>query len=203
MSVTERRQERRVRLRPSLTDLFDVLSAKVVWPNLEISNLIDLSFKGASIVRPGLFKAEKTAVVALELELSAGAAGVVDAHVVWTDLDRVGVRFVRVAPESHAALNSYLEPQLIAADLVRVEPELVQASDEFSHWFQSGSASLFVKLDGGRVSRAQVDLKDSTVAFARGARLKTISREERRALLLLSQMDKPGLPMEEFLRTLA
>ena len=57
-------------------------------------------------------------------------------------------------------------------------------------------------MDGRSMQKVCVDLDGWLVELVRGQNVAHLEERDQRAILLLSQMDNPELPMEEFLRTL-
>jgi hypothetical protein len=202
--MREQRKYQRARIQPALAEAVTALGASVIWPNLETSYVLDLSYKGAAARRPGLFPVAVQTRAAVELKLGWLEPFRVQTRIVWCTLDGLGMEFIEIPPEGHRAMSEFLDATLIGFLLRPVERALFSRGQNFTHWFQGPAGiHVFVWLNSTRlVDRVNVDLDGNTVQFERGRGGSGPLNERRKALLILSQMDKPGLPMEEFLRTL-
>lgn len=205
MSIQEKRRYARAVLKPGLSEVLSALGAQVTWPNLEISDVLDLSYKGAAVRRPGMFPVAVQTEASIEVRLGLFRPFRVPARVAWANLDWVGLEFGEVPPEGHQAMGEFLDAKLLGTTLRPIEQVFFSPGASFTHWFQGPSGiHVFVWLDSARkIDRVNVDFGHMTVRFDRGMGRHLLSREQRKALLILSQMDKPGLPMEEFVRSLA
>jgi hypothetical protein len=201
----EQRRFPRARVQSALAELISVLRAQITWPNQETSELMDLSYKGFAARRPGLFPLAVQERVTLKVELGASPAFRTEAKVAWCNLDWVGLEVSVLPPEGHAAMHTFLEAKLLGTLLRPIERALVGAGQSFQSWFQGPSDThVFVWTDPqGRIERVQVTLSDQVCEFLREVRVSEPTPLQRQALLVLSQMDKDTLPMEEFVRTLA
>jgi hypothetical protein len=182
------------------------LAAHITWPNLEVSHLTDLSYKGFAARRPGLFPFAAQQVVDVHLALGIMPSFSVRARIVWFNLDLVGAELNELPPEGHLAMADYLDAKLLGSSLRPVQSSVFDKSSTFDFWMQGPSGiSVFVWMKTPLVvEQVHLDLGDEEmVFFAREKKLQLLSPRERKALLILSQMDKPGLPMEEFVRSIA
>lgn len=194
----------RARVQAALAEVIAVLRAQIVWPNQETSELMDLSYKGFAARRPGLFPIAVQERVNIRVELGAAAPFFAAAKVVWCNLDWVGLEVASLPPEGHAAMHVFLESKLLGSQLRPVERALVGTGQSFQYWFQGPSDThVFVWTDPAqRIDRVQVSMENEQCEFSRGVKVPSPGEGQRKALLVLSQMDKDTLPMEEFLRTL-
>jgi len=202
--MIEKRRYPRVQINPSLGEVLAILGAQVIWPNHETSDVLDLSYKGAAVRRPGLFPVALEARTTLQVQLGWLEPFATQARLAWANLDWVGVEFGDLPPEGHAAMAEYLDARLTGDKLKPIERALYAGAQDFTAWFQGPSGThVFVWMDSSRsIERVHVDFGGVPVYFERGGRRAWLDREQRKALLILSQMDKPGLPMEDFVRTL-
>jgi hypothetical protein len=70
-------------------------------------------------------------------------------------------------------------------------------------WLQGSSAThVFIWLEGEIVEKVNVEMDGLTESFHRFQVISEISPSQRRALLVLSQIDKPGTNMKDFLKSL-
>jgi hypothetical protein len=210
MTFKEQRRYPRASVPAGLAEVIQVLGAHVGWPNLEISDVLDLSYRGLAARRPGLFPIAVQETADLRVHLGLLPPFSVRARIAWGNLDWVGLEFLTLPPEGHRAMTEFLDAQLIGCALRPIERAFFAPEQNFTHWFQGpGGVHVFVWLDdGARIERVSVDWGASPIEFSRAAGAHAgasvnWSAEQRKALLILSQMDKPGFPMEEFVRTLA
>lgn len=205
MSFKEQRRYPRVILKSSLAEVIGALSAQVIWPNLESSDVVDVSYKGAAVRRPGLFPVAVQNQADVEVKLGIYPPFQVRARIAWTTLEGVGLEFTEINADGHQAMAEFLDAKLLGRGLKPVEKVFFSPGQNFSYWFQGPSGiHVFVWLNSSRlIDRVNVDFGTETVHFERGHKPSDLSREQRKALSILSQMDKPDLPMEEFVRTLA
>ncbi|MBX3021333.1 MAG: PilZ domain-containing protein [Bdellovibrionales bacterium] len=205
MNFREQRRYPRALLKPALAEVIAVLGAQVTWPNDEASDVLDLSYKGAAVRRPGMFPVAVQNQMPVQVKLGIDKPFEVFARVAWSNLEWVGLEFNEVPAEGHQAMTDFLDAKLLGAAMRPVEKVLFSASSSFTSWYQGpGGVHVFVWMNSNRlIDRINVDFGTESVFFERGQPRVVFSREQRKALLVLSQMDKPDLPMEEFVRTFA
>jgi hypothetical protein len=192
-----------VTVQRALAEVILALQAQVTWPNMEISDILDLSYKGMAVRRPGMFPVGAQQRVELLVELGGAQPFKVDARVAWCNLDWVGLEIYKLSPDGHQALHRYLDAKLIGSNLRPVERVFFGDEQSFQFWYQSPGVHVFIWMNSqGLVDRVSVHIAEDVVELKRGRPAKPFSALERRAFLLLSQMDKPVHPMEEFVRTL-
>jgi hypothetical protein len=197
--MKEQRRFPRVRIEPALAEVFVGLGAEVTWPNQETSTVLDLSYKGVAARRPGLFPVAIANKLRLELRLGDLPNFATSVRVAWCNLDWVGMEFVALPAEGHFAMTEYMDYKLLGAGLKPVERAFFSSGAGFSHWFQGPSGThVFVWMDDhGQMQKVQIDVAGRTHGIARGDR---VGREERRSLLMLTELR--GLPVDDFVRTL-
>ncbi|MGE0526265.1 MAG: PilZ domain-containing protein [Bdellovibrionales bacterium] len=203
-NADEQRRFPRVPLHRELSELLQVLGAQLTWPNLEVSRVLDLSYKGVAVERPGLYPLAAHAQLEVELKLGAQSPFRVLARIAWFSLDVVGLELRTLPAEGHLAMAEYLDVKLAGLGLKAVERAFFSPRHSFQHWFQRpGGLNVFVWREEGcqRINRVVVEWDEATVEFERGKSPGGFEPDRRRALLVLSQMDKPDLPMEEFVRS--
>lgn len=203
MKMREQRRFPRVTVQRGLAELISALDAQVTWPNEEISAVLDLSFKGLAVRRPGLFPVHVQNHVEVLIELGHARGFPAQARIAWCSLDSVGLELMDLSVDGYPVLHEYLDAKLTGHRLKPVERVFFAHQETFHFWYQTPDVHVFIWLnDEGLVSRVSVQFGDESVSLERGRPLNSHSEREKRALLLLSQMDKREHPMEEFIRTL-
>jgi hypothetical protein len=200
----EQRRFPRVSINGQRTELSQILGAQLAWPNLEVTEVLDLSYKGLAARRPGLFPLAVRNEVTIEVRLGMMEPFTAAARVAWCNLEMVGMELKSIPSEGHQAMGEFLDAKLAGTVLRPVERALFSADQNFHIWFQgTGGLHVFIWTDGENViERVVTSLNDRAIEFQRGARVTTSDGDQRRGLLILSQIDVPGLPMEEFMRSL-
>ena len=202
--MKNKRRFRRVTVQATLAEVFPMLGAQISWPNHETSEILDLSYKGFAVRRPGLFPVAVQQRVLIAVELGGVPTFTLEARIAWCYLESLGLDVAGFSAEGHAAMSFYLGAKLLGSKLRPVERIFVAKGQSFQYWYQAGDTHVFVWMNAQkRIERVDVSFSGEVVALNRGDRLEQPSANERRALLLLSQMDKDSLPMEEFVRSLA
>lgn len=203
MKMREQRRYPRVHVQRALAELISALDAQVTWPNEEISDVVDLSYKGLAVRRPGMFPIHVQNQVTVTIELGRTRRFQAQARVAWCSLDGVGLELADLPAEGYYLLHEYLDAKLTGARLRPVERIFFGPEETFQFWYQTPGVHVFIWLnEQGLVNRVSVQLGEDAVNLERGRRLNGLSVREKRAFLLLSQMDKQEHPMEEFVRTL-
>jgi hypothetical protein len=201
--VKEQRRFPRVQFSKTLAGLSPDLQAQISWPNHEISEIVDLSYKGMAVRRPGLYPVNVQQKAEIEVALGHLPAFRTSARIAWCNLDWVGLEFASLPADGHLALRDFLDAKLVGTMMKPVERMLVHDGESFQYWYQGpGQTHVYVWMSAGRVERVNVDMDGKICEFARGQPRLRLKAADRRALLVLSQMDKEGLPMEEFVRSL-
>lgn len=204
MSFKEQRRFPRVQVRPALAAALAEFGALVIWPNFETSEIGDLSYKGFAVRRPGVFPVSIRQTVDMECVLGGQKAFKVTARMAWANQEWVGFEIQSMAAEGHLAMREYLEAKLLGSGLRPVERAFIAANENFQYWFY-GPAQTHVYVWTNplqQIERVQVDMAGQVAEFHRGQPSLKLDSAEKRALLVISQMDNPDLPMEEFVRNL-
>ena len=203
MTSVEKRRFTRVQVPRALADKLPAFRAQITWPNLEMSDILDLSYKGMAVRRPGLFKLENQAEIVISAELGNLKSFRVPVRIIWSTLSSVGLDIRELGPDGHLAMHDYLDAKLVAAQLRAVQREFVALDETFEFWYQTAGVHVFIWMSHpGQVSRVAVQMGEELTQMVRGRPVRLETSRERQALLLLSQMDRPEHPMEEFVRSL-
>jgi hypothetical protein len=199
MNTSEQRRFPRLRIRRTLAHLVSDLNAQAVWPNHEISDLADLSYKGMAVQIPGVFSLGIHDWVTFTLELGKNVPFTLMARVVWRSQDLAGLEMLDVPPEGHNILGRFLNDQLMGAALKPVQVNLVNKGESFAKWYQGPGLNVFIwQAADGTVEKVQVEFVDEMVELNS---TKVIDRDlERRAILVLAHLSSDVLPMENFVR---
>jgi len=201
--LKEQRRFPRVHVSKALAGLVPDFQATLAWPNLETSEVVDLSYKGLAARRPGLYPIGVQQRLQVEVTLGRLPAFQVAARIAWCNMDWVGLEFPSLSPEGHFSLREFLDAKLVGTAMKPIESAFVNGSENFQYWYQGpGQTHAYIWLSGGAVERVQVDMGGLVTEFVRGQPSLNLKPSDRRALLMLSQMDKEGLPMEDFVRSL-
>lgn len=203
MHPENKRRHPRVRVQRTHAEVMRALGGHIVWPNLETSDILDISLKGCAVRRPGVQPITPGHVVQVDFELGLEPAFTAKVRVAWHSGDRVGLEVDVLETSGRLVLDGYLSAKLMGSSLKAVKRSHCSAGEDFHHWFQGPKDThVFVWLDTvGRVDRVRIDKEGAVYEILRGGRFVKPSRGERSALLLLSHMDNSGLPMEEFVRS--
>ena len=204
MSGNEKRRFPRVQLNRAMSELTASLGGEVIWPNFETSQILDLSYKGLAARRPGIMPVNAQQSVDIEVELGQVWKFKTRARIAWANMDWIGLEFFELPAEGHIAMSEFLDAKLIGQELKPVDREFFSPQSTFTGWFYGpNGVHIFVWLEKERgLIRVSVDFDGRVVDFTLGRKWDTGDPLVRRALLVLSQMDKTGLPMEEFVRKL-
>lgn len=201
-TVKEQRRFPRVTIPRALAEVILALQARVTWPNEETSDILDLSYKGMAVRRPGLFPIAVQQRIRLSVEFGGHKPFAANVRVAWCNLDWVGLELLEFTAEGHQVLHEYLDAKLVGASLKPVERVFFGEGQTFQFWYQAPGVHLFIWLNSqGLVERVRVHIAEDVVELDRNRAVKKFSARERRAFLLLSQVDKREHPMEEFVRT--
>jgi len=201
--MKEKRRFPRAHVSKALAGLVPDLQAQVTWPNHETSAVVDLSYKGMAVHRPGLYALVAQQKVEVEISLGSQPPFAASARIAWCNQDWIGLEFQALPAEGHIAMRGFLDAKLVGTALKPVERVFVNSDEDFHYWYQGpGQTHVYIWMAGQDVERVRVDLDGSVTEFVRGQPRLRLKPVDRQALLVLSQMDKEGLPMEEFVRNL-
>lgn len=199
----EPRRFPRVHVSKTLAGLVPDLQAQITWPNHETSEIVDLSYKGMAVRRPGIYALGAQQKVQVEVGLGRLPTFMTSARIAWCNVEWVGLEFFTLPADGHFSMREYLDAKLVGTAMKPVESALVNGRENFKYWFQGpGQTHVYIWVSGAAVERVSVDMDGKVAEFVRGQPRLKLRANERRALLVLSQMDKEGLPMEEFVRSL-
>ncbi len=200
----DQRRYPRVQVQTEIAECRGELAAQMTWPNLEMSSITDLSYRGAAALRPALFPFAAQQMVELHVALGLAPSFKTMARIVWFNLEMVGVEFNDLPPEGHLAMTEYLDAKLLGQSLRPVQSQLIHGGVTFDQWLHGpGDTSVFVWMKNPvLIDQVHVDIGDQAVQFVRDRKITSLTSAQRKALLILSQMDKPDLPMKEFVRSI-
>lgn len=203
MSFREQRRFPRVSITPALAEMSSALSAHVTWPNLETSEITDVSYRGVAARRPGIFEVKLQNEIDIEVTFGVEKPFKSQARIAWTNSDSVGLELKTIPADGHKAMSEFLDAKLAGAGLRPIDRAYISPDQTFEHWYQGSGWDVFVWMNEQRlIDRVMLNSSLRSVEFERGGAVPMEEGDKRKALLILSQMDKHGLPMEEFLRTL-
>lgn len=202
MTFRDQRRFPRVSVRPALVSALSEFGAFVTWPNFETSEVADLSYKGFAVRRPGMFPVSIQQKVAIEAALGGQKPFAVNARIAWANQEWVGLELMSVPAEGHQAMKEYLDAKLLGSALKPVERAFINPGESFQYWFHGPAEThVYVWMNQmHQIERVRVDMAGQAAEFSRGQAEIRLGQVEKRALLVLSQMDNPDLPMEEFVR---
>jgi hypothetical protein len=201
--MKEQRRFPRIQVSPKLAALAGDLQAQVAWPNHEVSEVADLGYKGVAVRKPGLYPVNAQSSADVEVTLGGWPSFRARVRIAWCNMDWVGLEFTEIPAAGHSALAGYLDAKLVGSMMRPVERALISPLTDFQYWYQGPAQThVYVWMSGSAVERVRVDMDGQVAEFVLGQPGLRLRPVERRALLVLSQMDKEGLPMEEFVRKL-
>jgi hypothetical protein len=205
MQNKDQRRFPRVQVQTPFGDVFRFLGGRVFWPNNEVSEVLDLSYKGLAARRPGVFKILDKAVVKLLVELGDETPYECTGRVVWSNKEWVGVEINTLPPVAHISLRKFLDDSLLGQGLRRVDAAHFASGNTFDYWFQGGAAChLFIWLNAQKiVEKVQFDIDGDKLELHRGVKVKNSDVNSTRALRVLSQLKIIELPLESFMHSVS
>src|SRR4051812_45803748 len=96
----EKRKHKRVHFRGDIGQAHRILGAKVIWPNLEVSDVFDLSLKGFAVSKPALVDMKVDALQSIKVELGEKPAFLIPARIVWVKEQIIGLESGDVSAEA-------------------------------------------------------------------------------------------------------
>lgn len=202
MTYQDKRRFTRVQILKNLAGLVPELHAQVCWPNHEISSVMDLSYKGMAVRRPGVFPIGAQQKVVVGVELGGCPSFQADVRIAWCNMDWVGLEFSVLPPEGHQAMTDFLDAKLVGSSLKPVERAFIDKHEKFQYWYQ-GLKQTHVFLwtnSANEVEKVVVDMAGTAVELSKGQKNFRLTPDRRRAILVLSQMDQANLA--EFVRSI-
>lgn len=147
MKAADQRRHQRVHFRRDFGSNDRIVKARAIWPNLEASDVYDLSFGGMAIAKPGLFEFSNDQSVSLSLELGEQPAFLVQCKVAWVQNFTVGFSFMEMSADGLASLRKFLSDKLVGANLSLVNKESYPKDGGFDFWFSGPRSShIFITL---------------------------------------------------------
>jgi hypothetical protein len=163
------RRYKRVHFRGDIGQANRILGAKIFWPNLECSDVYDLSFKGFAVTKPALVDLQADTLYSVKVELGELPAFSVPVRVVWIKEQLIGLESGDISTEAHLCLNQFMNDKLIGQYLLRVDKQFFSAGSTFDYWYQGpNSTHLFVwcdKEDPTKVTKLSLELDDDQWEF--------------------------------------
>ena len=175
-------------------------SAQVIWPNHETSEISDVSFKGLAAVLPGLFDPKIHKSLDLQIRLGKAPAFPVSATVIWRSQEMAGLMFPELPVEGHQELGDFLQSQLAAMALKKVDARFYNPRETFNQWYQAPGIDIFVWLNEAQaVETVELRADEINIKLGRGRKNPAFSDK---AMLIVAQLGRLEPAIAEFLRTL-
>ncbi len=200
--MIEKRRHVRAPISRPLAEVVPAMDAQVVWSNHEISDVLDVSFKGLAVRRPGALALAPQHHLPIQIRM-VGTEFNVQARVAWVGPDAAGFEFVEVPPEGQLALAEGIDAKLLADAAQPVERKFFAQGASFHQWFQCPrDHHIYVWHDEkGKIAKVEVECDGEISRFHRGPLPIPLDPTSIRALRLVSHMDNSEL--KEFVRELA
>lgn len=202
----EKRRFTRVHFRGDIGQAYRILGAKVVWPNQEVSDVYDLSFKGMAVSRPALVDLKPEALQSLRLELGERSPFLVSARVVWLADPSVGLEMGDISADAHLQLHSFLTDKLIGQNMRAVDKRFFASDSTFQHWFEGPrSTHLFLWCDSedpSKVTQVILDFDGQVWQFENRRVVKGDELSER-ALKVLGQISTAEIRLKDVIEKVA
>lgn len=203
----DKRRHTRIYFRSDFGPANQILGAQLVWPNQEISDVFDISYKGLAVSRPGLMVLTQQQNEAVELQLGGSIAARVPVQVVWLKEQLVGLELGDLSADQLKTLHDFLTDKLIGQHLHPIDPQYFSSASDFQFWYEGpNSTHVFLWTRGGSnrfdIERALVELDDESWEIrdgkvVRGFHLTT------RVLQILSQLQAHEVALHELVGAIA
>ena len=199
MRVNEKRRYPRATL--PTDDALSFLGARVAWPNHEMSDVLDISYKGLAVRRPGVFQVKDKEVIKLLVALGDESPYECFGRVVWSNSEWVGFEISSLPPKGHLALRRYLDDAILGLSLREVDKAHFSNGSTFQHWFQAGDAChVWIWTSKAVViERIQFDIGGEKVELKKGQKISRGDILAMRALRILSQIKDENLGLHSFI----
>lgn len=203
--MTNQERRRYPRVQTPFGEIFPFLGARVLWPNNETSDVVDLSYKGMAVRRPGLFQIKEKETVRLFVEIGNERPFECRARLVWSNAEWVGLEITTLPSAGHLALRAFLDDTLLGLSLRQVDREHFGAQSNFSYWYQAGGEGhLFIWVNAkAEVEKVQFELRGDRLELVRGEKVDPRNPVVQKALRILSQLRDAAISVESFVKSVA
>ena len=202
----EKRKYTRVHFRGDIGEAYRILGARIVWPNQEVSDVFDLSFKGFAVSRPALVDLKPGALQSIRVELGERHGFLVPVRVVWIKEQLVGLEIGDVSAEAHLELNFFLTDKIVGQNMRPVDRQFFNGHETFQFWFQGPKGThLFIWTDSDdptKVTKVSLDMDGDVWEFENRRVIKG-DRFNDRAMQILGQITVTEFRLKDVIEKVA
>ena len=180
----------------------------MAWPNHEVSDVFDLSFKGLSLSRPALVELKPGSLQSVEIHLGEWPPFLVPVRVIWVKDQLVGLEMGDISAQAHLCLSRFLSDKLIGQNLKMVERQFFSGDQNFDYWFQGPNGThLFLWADPNdstRIIKVHLELDEAEAVWEFENRRVTKGEHlNERAIQILGQITVTQFRLKEIIEKVA
>jgi hypothetical protein len=147
-------------------DLKELIGARIEWGKDKITDVLDLSYTGAAVVRPENFEFEKGKAVEVQMHFAGSAAFPLQIVLVRETEKIFGIQFQNLNKKTIEALDGFLSDKILGRNLRSVNPKFFRQGHTFNHWLHGpNNTNLYLWVDGQTISQAVLELAGSVLMY--------------------------------------
>jgi hypothetical protein len=153
----------------------NVAGAQAIWSNKERSFVVDISYRGAALIKPQTLKVAMQSDITFDIDLKREGLFTAQAKVVWENDEVVGVEFSDIKGQGMIALQKFLTNKLVGSHLFEISKSLYKDQLDCQFWYH-GPSDVDVHLwtessnepVGSPLKRAEIHVGENLVAIKDG-----------------------------------
>jgi len=166
----ERRRFERVALNLDWGKAKPILGAKIMWPNGESGEVLDMSYQGLAGMRPALYEIKVSQKVQVHMDLPGEQSANLVGRVVWFNDTMVGLEFSPLDLDTRALIDEFLEDRLVGLHLRSIDRRYFKEGESFSHWYHGPKETniyLWISVKGD-LERAIIEMEGQSLVYENG-----------------------------------
>ena len=156
-----------------------LVGATAVWPGGEKTDILDLSYTGAALIKPNV-NLERGSALTLTFHFAGQAQAVtVESKVIRADGRLAAIQIDALTPAARLAFETFLNDNLLGLNLRPVSPSNFSQGQDFSHWLHGPKdTNVFAWKRGDTVEKAIVEIDNQILVWNKGKLAQGRSRQD-------------------------
>jgi hypothetical protein len=171
-SFPHKRRYPRIVIPTEKTDLHTIVGINAQVPSGEKVPVLDLSYNGAAIVRPGKHTEKIGTNIPLQFVFENHMLKPVQAEIVRTSDSAVGLRFGEMSPQTRLDFDKMMSDKMLGLNTHRVRTDLLNSRDRrhnLSHWYHGPKdTNIFVWMWENKLLRFKIEVDYQLIEFEEG-----------------------------------
>lgn len=156
-----------------------IVGAQVLWENGIKTDILDLSYTGAAMMRELDNMIEKSQSLSLKFVFAGGEPVAVESKVIRAEGKLMAVQFDSLTSQARLAFETFLNDNLLGLNLRQVDKAHFAKEQDFTQWLHGPKdTNVFIWEAGDSVEKAIVELDNQILVWNKGTLVRGKSRSD-------------------------